>query len=253
MISPHEELTSLPHRDLLRDRIVFLSASFPSRERNAHFFDTADPDEITHALVATCRAVLSAGGRLVFGGHPSVTPLVMMVAEEYLPADTDERLQLQHEGRAAVIAYQSESFKAALPEATRNLESWGLGELRWVKPTGEEPRFTTEGTLIHGSADVALQRMREQMLAETEAIAAVFIGGMEGISEEATIFRRVCKGRPLYFLGAPGGAARDLAQRAQAQLTAASGLKPGEILTSRNYPALVQRIVMDIGAHLGNS
>lgn len=248
MNAPHKELTTLPHRDLLHERIVFLSASFPSRERNPKFYETADPDEITQALVATCRAVLAAGGRLVFGGHPSVTPLVMMVAEEYLPETIEDRRNLRGNGRAVVIAYQSEAFRAAMPESTRNLETWGLGDLRWVKVHGKQPRFTPDGTLVQGSGDSALQAMREQMLAETKPIAAIFIGGMEGIHDEAAMFRLICKGRPLYFVGAPGGAARELAQREQAEFTAASGLTSHELLAVRSYPALSQRIVLDIAA-----
>jgi hypothetical protein len=248
MNASHEELTTLLHRDLLHEKVVFLSASFPSRERNEHFFETADPDEITLALVATCRAVFATGGRLVFGGHPSVTPLIMMVAEEYLPEGIEDRRTLRSNGRAVVIAYQSESFRAATSESTRNLEEWGLGELRWVEARGEEPRFTSKGTLVHGSADFALQAMREQMLRETKPVAAIFIGGMEGIHDEAATFRRICEGRPLYFIGAPGGAARELAQKEPAEFTAASGLSPSELLTARTYPALVQRIVLDIAA-----
>src|SRR5205823_12719237 len=94
--------------NLLNSCTVFLSASFPSRERSARFFESADPNEITQALVAACRAVLSASGRIVFGGHPSVTPLVMMVAEEYLPRALDERMRLREENRSRLIAYQSE-------------------------------------------------------------------------------------------------------------------------------------------------
>lgn len=246
MNKPNEELTTLPHLDLLQRKIVFLSASFPSRERSANFFETTDPDEVTHAIVATCRAVFAVGGRLVFGGHPSITPLIMMVAEEYLPEDIAERRELRGEGRATVIAYQSESFRFATPQSTRNLEEWGLGELRWVEESGDKPRFTAEGTLIHGSGDLALQRMREEMFEETKPVAAIFIGGMEGIEQEATMFRRACEGHPLYFIGAPGGAARNLAETQRADFNAASGLTAQELLTARSYPALVQRIVLDI-------
>ena len=250
MSNPYEELTTLPHRDLLHLHAVFLSASFPSRERHPRYFDSADPDEITQALVAACRAVLSAGGRLVFGGHPSVTPLVMMVAEEYLPESVEERLKLRSEQRSLVIAYQSESFRAAMPESTRKLEAWGLGELRWVEPRGGEPRFTHAGTLVQGSGDSALEAMREQMLHETKPVGAIFIGGMEGIHNETALFRSLRNDEPLYFIGAPGGAARELAESHSAEFARASGLSPWELLTARSYPALLQRVVIDIAARL---
>jgi SLOG cluster3 family len=250
MTTPHEKLTSLPHHDLLHGHAVFLSASFPSRERAPSFFESADPDEITQAIVATCRAVFSAHGRLVFGGHPSVTPLVMMVAEEYLPESVEERLKLREEQMTPVIAYQSESFREALPQSTRNLEIWGLGDLRWINAKGATPRFTSAGTLIRGSADPALQFMRERMLDETKPIAGVFIGGMEGIYDEADLFRDVCKGWPLYFIGAPGGAARDLAERESLEFTSRSGLSSLELAKNRSYPALLQRVVIDTATRL---
>jgi hypothetical protein len=135
-----------------------------------------------------------------------------------------------------VIGYQSESFRSAMPESTRNLEEWGLGDLRWVEPIG--------------SAESALRPMREQMLHETNPVAGVFIGGMEGIKNEAAIFRQICEGRPLYFLGAPGGAAQELAEREPVEFTPISRLTQGELRTSRSYPALLQRIVLDIAARL---
>ena len=49
-------------------------------------------------------------------------PLVMMAAEEYLPESVVERVELRHLGLAPVIVYQSESFRAAMPQSTRNLE-----------------------------------------------------------------------------------------------------------------------------------
>jgi hypothetical protein len=250
MSTPHQELTTLPPRDLLHGHTVFLSASFPSREREPRFFETADPDEITQALVATCRAVFAVRGQLVFGGHPSVTPLVMMVAEEYLPESIEERVRLRHAGLTPVIAYQSESFRSAMPESTRKLEDWGLGDLRWVEPRGQEPLFTPGGTLVHGSAEAALESMRKQMFNETKPVAGIFVGGMEGIRAEAALFREICRRRPLYFLGAPGGAAQELAEREPVEFTPASRLTQGELSASRSYPALLQRIVLDIAARL---
>jgi SLOG cluster3 family len=234
--------------DLLNSRAVFLSASFPSRERSARFFESADPNEITQALVAACRAILSANGRIVFGGHPSVTPLVMMVAEEYLPERLDARKRLRRENQSRVIAYQSEAFRPYLTQATQQLEEWGLGELRWAQSEQDVPKFSTTGTLIPGSGDRSLEVMRRQMLQETKPLAAIFIGGMEGIRTESELFRALCKNRPLYFIGGPGGAARELAGDHVILFSPRSALSADELLTSRTYPSLFQRIVIDIAS-----
>jgi hypothetical protein len=114
---PHQQLTTLPHLHLLDGCRVFLSASFPNRSA-PRFFETADPDEITHAIVATCRAVFAAGGQLVVESNPSVTPLVIMIAEEYL------RVRLRDAVRSpSVIVYQPEFSRSATPRPTNNLES----------------------------------------------------------------------------------------------------------------------------------
>src|SRR5687767_4551221 len=59
-----------------RSLSVFLSASVPDElsgtSRAQDFFDF---------LVVVAGGVLSAGGRLIFGGHPSVTPLLHRVVE----------------------------------------------------------------------------------------------------------------------------------------------------------------------------
>jgi len=246
MATPARQQRDFAPLDLLKDRTVFLSASFPSRERAPHFFETADPNEITQALVAACRAVLSAEGRIVFGGHPSVTPLVMMVAEEYLPQELNARMRLRRENQSRVIAYQSDAFRSYLPDSTRQLGEWGLGELRWTKGGGDVPKFSPRGTVVAGSADQSLELMRTQMLKETKPIAAIFIGGMEGIHAESELFRSLCKDRPLYFIGGPGGAALELAEKQSMSFSARSGLSSRELSISRSYPSLLQRIVLDI-------
>ena len=236
--------------NLLNDHTVFLSASFPSRDRSPQFFESADPNEITQALVATCRAVLSAGGRIVFGGHPSVTPLVMMVAEEYLPETLGARTRIREENRSRVIAYQSEAFRPYLTEPTRQLEEWGLGELRWTRSAQDAPKFSPGGTVVAGSADRSLEMMRRQMLEDTKPLGGIFIGGMEGIRAESELFRAVCKNRPLYFVGGPGGAAQELAREQAISFSQRAALTAEELLTSRSYPSLLQRIVLDIASKL---
>src|SRR5437660_3643953 len=236
--------------DLLNGHTVFLSASFPSRERSAQFFESADPNEITQALVAACRAILAAKVRIGFCGHPSVTPLIMMVAEEYLPEALDARKRLREQDRSRVIAYQSEVFRPYLPESTRQLEEWGLGELRWTESGEDIPKFLPGGTVAAGSADRSLELMRRQMLEETKPIAAIFIGGMEGIHAESELFDSVCRNRPSYFIGGPGGAARELAEKQSLSFSSRSGLSAEELSNSRSYPSLLQRIVLDIESRI---
>lgn len=223
---------------------MFLSASFPSEEPSSHYFASADAAEISQAIVAVTRAVLSSNGQLVFGGHPTVTPLVLMVAQEYLSADPTERREIAEREELPVVVYQSEIFRPHVPESTRNLFQWNLGRVSWTeKDQNEVPAFTETGRLIPGTATRSLQIMRAKMIAETKPFAAFFIGGMEGIRDEAKICRAVDRRCQLFFLGAPGGAARQLAEENLNALQEPFQEFAHDMLNSRSYPALVQNVM----------
>ena len=89
----------------LRGTTVFLSASVPDRpgfERvpNAPFV-------IEQAVVSLARAVFAENGKIVFGAHPSISPLVASVAAEYhLPGAPEQD--------RSVIIYQSHAFDAVI-------------------------------------------------------------------------------------------------------------------------------------------
>ena len=65
----------------LHQATVFLSASFPSGERGEKF-KPYDPSGIADAVSALARSVFASNGRLLFGGHPTITPLILMIASE---------------------------------------------------------------------------------------------------------------------------------------------------------------------------
>ena len=117
-------------------RRVFLSASYPSGERGIRF-EPFDPGAIADAVTAVVRAVLLAKGRLLFGGHPTITPLVLMVASE-----------LDVEG--AVDVFRSEWFEHQITRETRALEKAGFGAIHWTP--GRETQAKS------------LETMREAML-----------------------------------------------------------------------------------------
>lgn len=249
MTTTESQLRSLPHRDLLKGNFVFLSASFPSERRSPTFFKSADPDEIAQAVVAAARAILSSKGRLVFGGHPTISPLVLMVAEEYLPSEIAAREDLKLRGEAAVVVYQSQFFGTVVPEATMNLYKWGLAELVWTEAAkGEDPARQEVRTVGQGERSLLL--MREQMLRGSSPLGAIFIGGMEGVRDEASLFVKMFRKRPTYFIGGPGGAAREFAPDYPVELRPASRLEAEELAKSGSYPALMQRIVLDMADRL---
>ncbi len=190
----------------LGDAPVFLSGSFPSGERGRQF-EPFDPGGIADAVSACARAVLTGGGTLVFGGHPTITPLVLLIAAE---------LQL----REKVHIYQSRWFADRITEETRRLEALGLGLIHWTDASA--------------TLEQSLELLRHSMLTEHQFLAGTFIGGMEGIISEYLTFLDLRPGVPALPVGAPGGAARMLVDRARRNL-------PSELasrLESDRYPEL---------------
>ena len=66
---------------------------------------------------------------------------------------------------------------------------------------------------VAGDRATSLLRMREEMLSRPDLRAAVFIGGMEGIEVEYELFGKFHPGRKRLLVPAPGGAARNLAEK----------------------------------------
>ena len=130
---------------------IFLSASIPLPERDSKYIDTADIIAIRDAVIALTTVVLPHH-RLVWGGHPSITPLVYYVMKKL-------NLNIQEH----VTIYQSKFFEKYFPKDNNKFNNVILTDV------------------IDNDRDKSLLHMRERILDEFEFSAAVFIGGMEGI------------------------------------------------------------------------
>lgn len=137
---------------------IFLSASVPLPSRDAKYIETADIIAIRDAVIALTTVVLPHH-RIIWGGHPSITPLIYYVMEKL-----DMNIQ-QH-----VKLYQSLWFKDIFPPDNNKFEN--------IVFTKKED-----------SIPASLKLLREQMFSENEFLAAVFIGGMNGIEDEYKMFR----------------------------------------------------------------
>ena len=214
--------------------IIFLSASVPHRPE---WVADSKPTEIEEAIISLARAVFARGGRLLFGGHPSVSPLIAAVAGEYFPANPARQIR-------PVITFQSNLFRGRLPDETWEMYRMGWTTIEW-----------TPQEMLNGipNQDNSLETMRRRMLLDPELLdgdadarlavdrnklgqpkAMVVIGGMEGIAEEVAIFlefrERWRRGNPdlislppVYAFTSGGGAARRLLEPPE---TFAAGLWP---------------------------
>ena len=174
---------------------VFLSASIPDGRKqypgSARHQQTADAQWIRDAVLAISREALKRGFRLRFGAHPSISPMILMVAREFPPPATPP-----------IEVYQSRFFLGPYPAETYELAKPPEGVL--VEVDAEE---------CNGAPDqqASLVRMRDEMIQRPGLVAAVFVGGMEGVTEEARSFRaHHGAARPAYALASAGGAAADL-------------------------------------------
>ena len=163
---------------------IFLSASIPLPERHPKYYETADIIAIRDAVIALTSIALN-NHRIVWGGHPSITPLIYYVIERMLinkleredwelPLNEDEKdlieSQLKGKIQQHVLLYQSLFFKEDFPPENELFKNVVLTE-----NVGD----------IHSS----IQHMRHRMFSENEFAAAVFIGGMDGIEVEYNMFQ----------------------------------------------------------------
>lgn len=159
---------------------LFLSASVPVPGRG-HYHESANPFLIQVAvrelLIATIRH-----RRIVWGGHPSITPMIWAICEDMGVSYADR-----------VVLYQTRFFEDIFPienEHFNNVE------------------FTA---VVADDRDASLALMRESMLSRPGIEEAVFIGGMDGVEVERALLRRFHPTAKVLAVAATGGAALDLA------------------------------------------
>lgn len=159
---------------------VFLSASVPKVGRG-NFYENANPFLIQCAVRELVITIIR-DNKLVWGGHPSITPMIWAVCED-LKVSYAERVTL----------YQSRFFEEDFPQ-----ENQHFGNVIHVAP-------------VSSDRDASLEEMRRRMFTEHVFDAAIFVGGMEGIFIEHSLFAKHHPQAKRIILTAPGGAAQQLA------------------------------------------
>ncbi|MEQ1869190.1 MAG: hypothetical protein ABL961_04130 [Vicinamibacterales bacterium] len=163
-----------------------MSVGVPDPKREPVYFQTSDAVAIREATRAVSGVTLTRG-RLVFGGHPAISPLVLAVAESLQATD---RLEV----------FQSEFFRAQAPP-----EAVAFRGVRWTEA-------------VDGDPVSSLQLMRNRMIDSGPFSAAVFLGGMKGVEDEFDLFRRLRPGVPVFPVASTGGAAARILDRYQHEL-----------------------------------
>ncbi len=192
-----------PHTNLdLKGMPVFLSASLPDE-----LAGSPGARELYNAIGLLTHEVVAAGGRIVFGGHPSITPLVREAVKQLGKRDV-------------VDLYQLRRFEESAPEEIH--DDGVFSEIHWIETDGDD-------------IDAELARMRDRM-AEA-ARAAVFAGGKTtdhygktpGIRDEYQRFVARHPEGPVYLVGLLGGETLKLIEEMEAgEAAARNGLSDKE-------------------------
>lgn len=161
---------------------IFLSASVPVPGRGS-YHETANPFLIQCAVRELVISVIRTH-RIVWGGHPSITPMIWSICEDLDVNYAD-----------SVVLYQSRFFNDRFPE-----ENARFGNVVFTDT-------------VPGDREASLSLMRQTMLAREDLIGAVLIGGMDGVEAELALFQQYHPNAFIVPVAAAGGAARDIALR----------------------------------------
>ncbi|MDB5070364.1 MAG: hypothetical protein JWM87_1475 [Candidatus Eremiobacteraeota bacterium] len=194
---------------------VFLSASVPDPKRDPQYFSTGNTVAIRDAVIALAQVVLPRT-KLVFGGHPAITPMVKWVADQ-------ENLF------GNVRLFQSKFFQKLY--------------IADVKRFAYKEVDAVGGPDATAARDASLLAMRSAMLASEHFSAAFFIGGMEGVEAEFELVRKLHYRVPCYPVATTGAAAAKLWKRMQADGTGAEGSHFRDLPTKTAYTALFTEIL----------
>jgi hypothetical protein len=180
----------------LRGVGVFLSGSIPDQPNEAA--RQAAEKRLMVFLSELSRGILASGGDVVFGGHPTITPVVHWLARQLGPVG----------GR--VHLFQLERFRNTSPPEAH--DSAIFPQARWIPQHGPEDHF------VAGE----LKEMRQEMV--TRADAGVFVGGRTagnvggkpGIRMEFEMFRAENTNSPVYLVGLLDGAVGEIIRELEA-------------------------------------
>lgn len=165
---------------------IFLSASVPVEGRGKKFWVDLDVIAIKDA-VKSLAMLLPGKCKLVWGGHPSITPII---------ADTLACFNCN--ANDYVTMYQSNYF----PKEDRPIENENFGNVINTKVVFDK----------YGKKDrnQSLLLMRREMINACNYDAAFFIGGMDGIFEEYDEFKKKHPRAKIIPVPTTGGAAKIL-------------------------------------------
>jgi SLOG cluster3 family len=209
---------------------IFLSASVPYErqslktnfevERNRRYLASLQPQRIRLTVTEITKTALMRQAQLIFGAHPAISPMVLEAARN-LGAPPD-----------SILIFQSAFFEGRIPHSTLELSNWSAGRFFFtpIQRGGEE----------HEERRRSLTEMRSLMVSPKNLRGAIFVGGMEGVDEEAELFKKANEYLPRYAVASTGSASMELFERSEGNF--AGGLEGPDREMLRVRPGTLSRI-----------
>ncbi len=156
---------------------VFLAASIPLPDRDRKFYDTADIIAIRDSVRALATVVIP-NAKLIWGGHPAITPLIRFVLSA-MKIDLKEHVTL----------YQSKFFEKSFPK-----DNFFFEDIKLIPAN-----INREKSMVD---------LRNVMIKDNDFKVGIFIGGMEGVIEEFKLFQESHPNALLLPFASTGAAAK---------------------------------------------
>lgn len=137
--------------------IVFLSASVPNSDDNEYDFIT-----IHDIVVTLTETIAKTNGTMVFGGHPTITPIIVNIMD--IMSNVDE--ETNERNYPNIYLFQSKFFKEMYPPEVKSFPKDHLIETEIIKGNSKEE-----------SKHLSLKVMRDEMITSQQFTHAIFIGG----------------------------------------------------------------------------
>jgi SLOG cluster3 family len=204
------------------------------RELSTRYVQSAQPQRIRLAVMELTKAALMRHAQLIFGAHPAISPMVLEAARN-VGVEPD-----------SILIFQSDFFANRIPRSTLALADWSAGRL-FLTPQRPARRQ-------YNARKESLGKMRSLMVSPPNLRGAIFVGGMEGVEEEAKLFKSAHPNLPCYAIASTGSAALDLFDRTPRRTPSgaphgfAGSLPDPDILkTGTSYSLLARKILDDMG------
>lgn len=200
---------------------IFLSASVPDKSRNPKYWKTCDIISIRDCIISLVEVCIKKRIRIVWGGHPAITPLVYRAIENICRVSSDNGIDANEGIQEYVHIFQSKFFEKKFPPDNNKFRNVT------ITPKRDDRK---------SSLDV----MREIMLDSDNFQAGVFIGGMEGVEEEYELFVSKYPDADLLPMASTGAAAQIVFEKFYEQKKF-----PNELRLNNAYFSLFEKLLSD--------